>query len=400
MFFSLLELLNSKNFKKTTTKKPMQIKIKKPQNEAERINWIKLARSENIGPITFFRLLEIFGSAELAIEKMPEFIAQVGVGKKVKICPQRDVENEIAALKKFGAEMLLFTDEDYPRLVREIYDPAIILTVFGRKELLNQDLIGVVGPRNATFHACKFAEKVALDLGEQNITIVSGLARGVDAAAHRGSLKTGTVAVIAGGIGNIYPAENSALYQQIYKEGALVSEAPFGSMPRGGNFIQRNRIISGMSYGVVVVEAGMQSGSLTTARFAIEQGRDVFAVPGSPMDPRCLGSNMLLEDGAIFTQGANRIIKEISGMRARFAEGGKLEEPEAPGFSGPEPKIPSDTDLKKVRDEILQRMGFSTISIEDIIIETNAPARLVHIALVQLELAGVVTVNAGRVVRC
>lgn len=294
---------------------------------------------------------------------------------------------------------MLFGDEHYPRLVREIYDPAPLLTVFGRKELLSQDLVGIVGPRNATFHACKFAEKIAADLGQQEVTIVSGLARGVDTSAHRGALKTGTVAVIAGGIGNIYPTENAALYQQIYKEGVVVSEMPFGLEPRGGTFIQRNRIISGMSYGVVVVEAGMQSGSLTTARFAIEQGREVFAVPGSPMDPRCLGSNMLLEDGAIFTQGAARVMKEMAGMRARFAEGGKLAEPDAPDFAAPEPKMPSDADLKKVRDEILQKIGFATISIEDIIIELNAAARLVNIALVQLELAEIISVNSGRVMK-
>lgn len=377
----------------------MQTKIKTPKTEIERLNWIRLARTENIGSVTFFRLLEIFGSAKSALEKTPDFIAKVGARKKITLYSERDIENEVAQVKKFGAEILLFGDEHYPRLVREIYDPAPLLTVFGRKELLSQDLVGIVGPRNATFHACKFAEKIAADLGQQEVTIVSGLARGVDTSAHRGALKTGTVAVIAGGIGNIYPTENAALYQQIYKEGVVVSEMPFGLEPRGGTFIQRNRIISGMSYGVVVVEAGMQSGSLTTARFAIEQGREVFAVPGSPMDPRCLGSNMLLEDGAIFTQGAARVMKEMAGMRARFAEGGKLAEPDAPDFAAPEPKMPSDADLKKVRDEILQKIGFATISIEDIIIELNAAARLVNIALVQLELAEIISVNSGRVMK-
>ena len=376
----------------------MQIKIKKITDEAERINWIRLARSENIGPVTFFRLIEIFGSAKIALEKTPELVDQVGVRKKVAICAERSVENEMAQVKKFGAEILLFVDDDYPRLVREIYDPAPVLTICGRKELLNQDLIGVVGPRNATFHACKFAEKIAEDLGQNGVTIASGLARGVDAAAHRGSLKTGTVAVIAGGMSDIYPAENSALYQQIYKSGIVVSEAPFGLQPRASSFIQRNRIISGMSYGVVVVEAGLQSGSLTTARFALEQGREVFAVPGSPMDPRCLGSNMLLEDGAIFTQGAARVMKEMAGMKARFSEAGMLAEPAAPDFTMPAPKMPSDADLNKAREAVLRCVGFVAIPIEDIIATVDIPSRLVNIALVQLELAEIITVAAGRVV--
>lgn len=377
----------------------MQITIKKITTEAERLNWVRLVRSANIGSVTFFRLIEIFGSAQEALEKTPELVAQAGARKKVVISSARDAENEIAQVKKFGAEILLFGDEDYPRLVREIYDPAPMLTIFGRKELLNQDSIGVVGPRNATFHACKFAEKIAEDLGQNGITIVSGLARGVDAAAHRGALKTGTVAVIAGGISDIYPSENAKLYQQIYEAGIVISEVPFGFKPLGSNFIQRNRIISGMSYGVVVVEAGMQSGSLATARFALEQGREVFAVPGSPMDPRCLGSNMLLEDGAIFTQNASRVLKEMSGMKARFSEAGKLAEPEGPEFIVPPSKIPSDADLNKARAEILQRIGFVAVKIEEIIAQVGLSARLVNIALVQLELAEIITVNSGYVVR-
>jgi len=377
----------------------MQITIKKITNEADRISWIRLARSFDIGPVTFFRLIEIFGSAQAALEKTPELVAQVSARKKIVISSISDVEKEVSQVKKFGAEILLFGDEDYPRLVREIYDPAPLLTVFGRKELLNQDSISVVGPRNATFHACKFAEKVAEDLGQNSITIVSGLARGVDAAAHRGSLKTGTAAVIAGGINNIYPLENAKLYQQIYEAGVIVSESPFGAKPFSSSFIQRNRIISGMSYGVIIVEAGMQSGSLTTARFALEHGREVFAVPGSPLDPRCSGSNMLLEDGAIFTQNAARVLREISGMRARFAELGKLEEPDGKPFLAPSIKMPSEDDLSKVRIEILQKIGFVAIEIDDIIMQIGAPARLVNIALVQLELAEVIAVNAGRVVR-
>ncbi len=368
-------------------------------SQSERINWIRLARSENIGPATFFRLLEIFGSATEAIEKTPDFTAVAAPRKIISICSESIVEKEMQAAKKFGAEMLIYTDENYPRLLREIYDPAPVLTVRGKKDLLNQDAISIVGPRNASFHACKFAEQISEELGQNEITIISGLAKGIDAAAHRGSIKTGTVAVIAGGIDQIYPSENSTLFRDIFEQGIIISEQPFGGPSRGANFIQRNRIISGMSYGVVVVEAGLQSGSLATARFALEQGREVFAVPGFPNDPRNLGSNLLLEDGAIFTQNATRILREISSMRSRFSEVGILREPENIEFEGPEIKFPSKDDLDKIREEIYARISFVDIQIEEIIIATQLPARLVNIALVQLELADKVSINFGRVVR-
>lgn len=376
----------------------MQIKTPKNLTEAEKLNWIRLSRSENIGPSTFFRLLEIFQTPTKALERLPEFAAKISKCK-LKICTQSMVDDELSKVKKYGAEMITFADECYPRLLREIYDPAPVLTIFGRKDLLNQDSMAIIGPRNATFHACAFAKTMAQDLGQNQITIVSGLAKGIDAAAHRGALKTGTVAVIAGGINDVYPAENAELYKQIRQEGVIISEQIFDGPPKGGNFIQRNRIISGMSYGVVVVEASMQSGSLATARFALEQGREVFAVPGFPTDPRCHGSNLLLEDGAIFTQGSSRVLREMPALRARFSEAGMLEEPDSIDFAGPEIKFPSDSDIAKVREEILQKIGFMAISIEEIIVAIGASARLVNIALVQLELAEKVAVNAGRVVR-
>lgn len=377
----------------------MKIKTPSKLSSLEKLNWIRLARSENIGPATFFRLLEIFGTASVAVEKTPEFSAQNGLRRPLSIISLKEVENEIAQAKIFDAEIITFCENDYPRMLREIYDPAPILTVRGQKEFLNKDSIAIVGPRNATFHACKFAEKMAADLGENDVTVISGLAKGVDAAAHRGALKTGTVAVIAGGINHVYPTENAELYRQIFKQGVIISEQPFGGAARGSNFIQRNRIISGMSYGVVVVEAGVQSGSLATARFALDQGREVFAVPGFPMDPRNLGSNLLLEDGAIFTQNAAKIMKEMPGMRARFSEAGMLHEPDGIEFEAPPPKFPSDDDIKKVRDEIFTKIGFIPMQIEEIIAELQVPARLVNIALVQLELADKIAINFGRVVK-
>ncbi len=368
-------------------------------NEQEKINWIRLSRTENVGPATFFRLLEIFQDINIAIEKTPEFSQGGGLRKALKLCEQNEVEKELENCHKFGAEILTFLDDDYPRMVREIYDPAPILTVKGNKKLLNRDAIAIVGPRNASFHACKFAEKIAQDLSCHEIVIISGLAKGVDAAAHRGSLEAGTVGVIAGGINNVYPAENKTLYEQVFKQGVVVSEQPFGASPRGSNFIQRNRIISGISYGVVVVEAGMQSGSLATARFALDQGREVFAIPGFPADPRTHGSNLLIEEGAIFTLGSDKILKEMRRLRTIFGEVGLLKEPEMTAFESLAPQFPSDDDIKKVRQEIDLRIGFLPMSVEEIISETGAPARLVNIALVQLELADKIAINYGKVVK-
>ncbi len=377
----------------------MKLKSKKLTSE-EKINWIRLSRTENVGPATFFRIMEIFNNnINEAIDKTPELSENAGLRKSLNICEKSVVEKEIEDCQKFGAEILTFVDEDYPRMVREIYDPAPILTVVGQKKFLNDDAIAIVGPRNASFHACKFAEKIANDLTRREIIVVSGLAKGIDAAAHRGSLENGTVAVIAGGINHIYPAENKNLYEKIKEEGILVSEQPFGAAPRGSNFIQRNRIISGISYGVVVVEAGVQSGSLATARFALDQGREVFAVPGFPDDPRTHGSNLLIEEGAIFTLGSEKILKEMRRLRGIFGEVGILQEPETSVFQGFETRFPTDDDIKKVREEIKKRIGVVPISIEEIITQTQAPARFVNIALVQLELADIVSINYGKVVK-
>lgn len=377
----------------------MQIKQPKAISAAEKFSWIQLSRSENIGPATFFRLIEIFGSAKEAINQTPTFSAQDNLRKPLKLAHKSVIESEIEKTQKFGGEIIIFLENDYPRLLREIYDPAPVLTIKGRKELVNQDTIAIVGPRNATFHACKFAEKLAYDLAQSQIVIASGLARGIDAAAHRGSIISGTIAVIAGGINHIYPQENKDLYDQISRQGLLISEQPFDGVPRGSNFIQRNRIISGISYGVVVVEASLQSGSLATSRFAAEQGRDVFAIPGFPGDPRNSGSNLLLEEGAIFTQNAMRILREMPGYRNRFSESGKLSEPEVEAFEAPTPRLPSEVDIKKAREEIFTKIGFIPITIEEIASDLQIPARLVNIALVQLELADKIEINFGKVIK-
>lgn len=365
----------------------------------EKIDWIRLARSENVGRSTFFRLIKIFGSPKQALEQVSHHAFQGGAKNQTKIYSASEAEKEIEDTRKFGAEIILFCEEVYPKLLREISDPPPILTAKGRIDFLNRDAIAIVGPRNASFNGIIFAKKIARELGENDLIIVSGLARGVDAAAHEASVESGTIAVIAGGINHIYPKENADLYHKIYERGLVISESPFNAPPKGGNFVQRNRIISGLSLGVVVVEAGLKSGSLTTARFGSEQGREIFSVPGSPFDPRCLGTNRLIKQGAKLTENIDDILEEISALRNKFAASEMLQEPETEDFINFVAKTPSEDDVKKIRQEILMRLSSVPISIETIIQEMQLPARLVNIAVVQLELADKVEVNYGKINR-
>ncbi len=364
----------------------------------EKISWIRLSRSENIGRSTFFRLVKIFGSPKQALEQVSHYAFQGGSKKPIKIYLEKDAEQEVADSYKFGAEIILFSDENYPKLLREISDPPPILTVKGRLEFLNRFSIAIVGPRNASFNGALFAKKISRELGENGLLIISGLARGIDAAAHEAALASGTVAVIAGGINHIYPKENTALYHKICEQGLLISESPFNAPPKGGNFVQRNRIISGMSLGVVVVEASLRSGSLVTARFGAEQGREIFAVPGSPFDPRCLGTNRLIKQGAKLTETVEDILEEIPSLKNLFGEVGIVREPEFKELPSFVDKMPTDDEIAKIRREILLRLNQVPLSIEAIIQEMQLPARLVNIAIVQLELADKVEVNFGKVV--
>ncbi len=364
----------------------------------EKFDWIRLARTANIGPATFFRIMEIFDcNTKEAIEKTPHLSENGGLRKGLKICDKSLVEQELQNCENFGAKIITYLDDEYPRMVREIYDPAPILTTIGNTKFLNEDSIAMVGPRNASFHACRFAEDMALDLARREIPVISGLAKGIDSAAHRGSIGYGTAAVIAGGINNIYPFENKDLYQKVKENGVIVSEQPFNAKPRGSNFIQRNRIISGISYGVVVVEAGVQSGSLATARFALDQGREVFAVPGFPADPRTHGSNLLIDEGAIFTLNSEKILKEMRRLRGIFGNSGKFEEEQRKGFDFKPARFPSEKDINKVKEEIERRISYIPFTTEEIINLTQAPARLVNIALVQLELADKISISYGKI---
>ena len=272
-----------------------------PLAHAERRAWVRLIRSEQIGPATFAALLQRYGSASEALNALPRLARRAGRTRGIAIASETAIDEEFERVARIGARLVALPDPEYPTRLAELEAPPPVITVLGEIEILSRPAIAMVGARNASAIAMRFARELARDQGQAGLTVVSGLARGIDAAAHHGSLDTGTVAVLAGGVDNVYPPDNKELYARIREQGAIVSEMPIGFAPVAQHFPRRNRIISGLAQGVVVVEAAMNSGSLITARFAAEQGREVFAVPGSPLDPRCKGTNNLIRDGATLT---------------------------------------------------------------------------------------------------
>ncbi len=277
------------------------------------INILRLIRSENVGPVTFLSLVRQFGSAKTALEAIPTLAAQGGKRKPIQCFSSKEAEIEMGAVEKAGGRFISMADADYPTLLTTIYDPPPLLTALGSPHIWREKrTIGIVGARNASATGCQFARKLALDAGAKGLIVSSGLARGIDTAAHNGSVASGTVAVMASGIGKIYPPENNALHDAIAAQGCVITEQPFNAMPHSRAFPGRNRIISGMSSGIVIVEAALKSGSLITARFALEQGREVFAVPGSPLDPRCKGTNHLLRQGAHICESIDDIINGLA----------------------------------------------------------------------------------------
>jgi len=287
------------------------LSARKVLTEAERLDWLRLMRTERVGPITFFQLLRRFGSAAAALEALPG-LAQRGGRKTIRICSAATAQAELERLATIGARVLGRFEPGYPETLAALDEAPPLLTVRGRADLLSGRIVAIVGARNASANGVRLARQLAADLGNAGLIVVSGLARGVDAAAHRGALASGTIGVMAGGIDVVYPAENTGLYDEIVAGGLVVSEMPPGLEPQARHFPQRNRIVSGLATGVIVVEAAMKSGSLITARLALNQGREVFAVPGSPLDPRARGSNDLLRNGATLTETAEDVLRSLA----------------------------------------------------------------------------------------
>lgn len=363
----------------------MQHYIPNPTLKNERVvDVLRLIRSENIGPVTFYQLVKFCGSVTKALEMAPEMSRRGGRKKPIVIAPKAKVEKELEALTRFGAEVLLYGQPEYPRLLQTVTDAPPALIVLGQKHLLtSKRLLGVVGARNASANGSMFTRKIVADLGAQDCTIVSGLARGIDTAAHHASLKTGTIAVIAGGVDTIYPPENERLYHEIRELGVVVSEAPFGSKPMARHFPARNRIIAGMSQGLLVVEASLKSGSLITANYANDYGREVFSVPGSPLDPRCKGTNQLIRDGAHVAESAADIFPHL-----QMGYDVPLAEPSRDIFPLGVSEAPDAQALDEAQKEVLQALGFNPTTMDALLAATGLPTQLLLGVILELELAG------------
>lgn len=352
-------------------------------DSGERLARLRLIRSENVGPVTFRQLLARFGSAVAALDALPQLARQGGRSRPVSICPAARAEAELRMARKIDARPLFWGEDDYPAALAAIEDAPPVLYALGHATLLNRPLIAMVGARNASTVGRRIAATLAGDLAQAGFVVVSGLARGIDGIAHAAALDSGTVAVMAGGLDVIYPPEHEALYREIAARGLLLSEMPPGLEPQARHFPRRNRIISGLARGVVVVEASLKSGSLITANFALDQGREIFAVPGSPLDPRARGANKLLRDGAVLTESAADILEVLSAMDGRrIKEHAPATAPLAP------PPVIDEEEVARARQAILALLSHSPAPLDSLIRHADMSAAAVQSAVLTLELAG------------
>lgn len=379
-------------------------------SDEQRLDWLRLIRSERVGPRTFRALVNRFGGAREALEALPDLARKAGRGR-IAICSQQEALREMERAAARGVDFVASGEPSYPVPLGATEDAPPLIAIRGEAAALTRPMVAIVGSRNASASGGAFAERLAAGLGEAGFVVVSGLARGIDTRAHRAGLATGTVAVLAGGHERIYPSENVPLLDRIVGEGgAAVSEMPIGWEPRGRDFPRRNRIVSGMSYGVVVVEAARRSGSLITARFAAEQGREVFAVPGSPLDPRAEGTNDLIRGGATLCASVEHVVAALSpllGSESFPASPGAWQEAEDGPFGQREESLWDELDLDGVEaprvlvaDEpaevppiegaacIEDLLGASPVGIDDLARQAGLPVQAVQTALVELELSG------------
>jgi DNA processing protein len=351
--------------------------------EASRAAWLRLIRSENVGPITFRELINHFGSARAALEALPELARRGGARGRIRIASEAEVERELVAARAAGARFVAMGEADYPAHLLTIEGPPPLLAVKGGPGVCRRHAVAIVGARNASLAGRKMAGLMARGIGEAGFVTVSGLARGIDAAAHEASLDTGTIAVFAGGLDRLYPPEHEGLAARIVETGgALVSEMPFGWEPRARDFPRRNRLISGIALGVVVIEAAARSGSLHTARFAAEQGREVFAVPGSPLDPRAEGTNELIRNGATLVANAAHVIEGLTPILGRRPDPTVLA---ASGSDDLERPLDVGDDARRL---VLEALGPTPVTIDEILRATGVRAGELHLILMELTLAG------------
>jgi DNA processing protein len=363
-----------------------------PLDAAQRLACLRLIRSDNVGPVTFRELINHFGGAERALEALPELSRKGGRRQALRICPRNVAEAELEAADRIGARPLFTIEPGYPPALAAVDVPPPLLYVKGNTGHLTRPMVAIVGARNGSAAGQKLARLFASHLGAAGFVIASGLARGIDAAAHDAALPTGTAAVLAGGIDNVYPPENAGLQRQIGERGCLVTENPPGFVPRAQDFPRRNRIISGLALGVLIVEAARRSGTLITARMAGEQGREVFAIPGHPLDPRAEGTNALIKSGATMVTEPEDVLSALAPM-LREAPGPAFLAPPEPSAPGSpilpgracdlSPQVP-DAD----RERLLTALGPAPTDIDELGRATGLSARAIQVALLELTLAG------------
>ena len=361
-------------------------------NDSQKLDWLQLIRTPSIGPITFHRLLAKYGSAADALSALPALSNKAGRRTPLRAGDRSKAKTEIANAERHGARVIASCEDDYPSALKAIPDCPPLLFVRGHTALFEKPSVAIIGARNASGVGRKIARQLASDLGAADVVVTSGLARGIDGAAHDAALATGTIAVVAGGADVIYPPEHDKLTARIAKEGAIISEQPMGYRPTGRDFPKRNRLISGLSRGVIVVEAAARSGTLITSRFALEQGREVFAVPGSPLDPRCQGANGLIRNGATLVETAEDVLQVLAEQNRSIADQGsdwfdwdgvgQMEEPDP-------------AKLLSLRKQLLELLSFTPLHRDEILREVDAPTGLVADALLDLVLMGEAEEHAG-----
>lgn len=359
----------------------------------ERADWLRLARTPQVGPVTFAKLIARYGNAADALQALPELSRRGGRASPLRPVARDAAEREIARTERLGARVLAACEPDFPDLLAALDPAPPVITVLGSLDLDARPCCAIVGSRSASAVGARFARELAAELGANGVIIVSGLARGIDGAAHAGALATGTAAVLAGGVDHVYPPEHADLHRLIGEQGALVTESPLGAIPTAKDFPRRNRLISGLSLGVVVVEAAMKSGSLITARLAGEQGREVMATPGSPLDPRAKGANRLIREGAALIESAADVLEILGG-----AQRPSVASPPADEYE-PCAAETAGREADAIREQVAALLSPSPVSQDEIARQTGAPVGAVLAALVELELAGRAEISPGGMVR-
>ena len=358
----------------------------------EKLDWLQLIRTPNIGPITFHQLIARFGSAADALAALPDLSTKAGRARPLKAASRDAAEAELDAAAMGDTQVIAFCEDEYPAPLKAIADPPPLLFVRGHAALFEKPAVAIIGARNASGVGRKMARALAAELGEAGVVVVSGLARGIDGAAHAAALSSGTIAVVAGGVDVIYPPEHDQLTADIARDGVVLSECPMGQRPTARDFPKRNRLISGLSRGVVVVEAAARSGTLITARFALEQGREVFGVPGSPLDPRCQGANRLIRDGATLVENAQDILDVLAAQTRGAGEDGREPDNWTTQLDRGEPDPAA---VAALRDEILGLLSHTPQHRDDLIRELQPAPGLFADALLDLVLMGAAEEHSG-----